>query len=787
MVQNSKTKLCAGVTLEAFASCTSREQSSIKQEDIQLFSKFWVVNLDPLATGFIPLKMVPSMIRNVGSPFDILSVRLRTMRYLCIRQELIIMSENSSRFVPKGIKGPLALLLRKLQSIEDNLWRPILEEHSVEGQEAAFSASMDQDEESSQGDYEDQDEDNCDIGEGTQGTDTPGDIEDKRQGMASISARQDARLDRQLEDDLHPFQISGNNFGRRQSMSVNRRFPKARKISSSKRMRKKSFKPPSAAEIKENSMIANDPSLSDNVSRQGTPKATWKILLVQISIWCLLKLLPRHEFLKRRQQHVRFDEVLHTLIYWNPSFRWIPRSVIVSRSDLDQEIVTSVAKEMIGALCSGVAVRYRLSKMILSGETSLNRDQNLESAWETVAIVEEGNNLKLGPQAIDENHELFPAYWMEAAKFWEKEEEESTSRGALARILIQNCVTLSELISIGSNRGLQLELMPNIFEDEQIPDILCSDPRLAAACDQVRAKEIISRLLKAGFGKLLKLYAEGLGFDVYSVTDLSELSIKELTSLLKLKPVQAKLLEVDGPLSSWADENVDIDEDIAESNDRMVELNNKLEKIKEERAQLLAVVAEAQSRQIAAQTETDRLASALRLQGINLETYEESAPMFTTVLSGDVADDGMQGSSHEFDSASASASMLESISVNDSNMAQTSAEIPSSGAVDLAKLQDEIAVKRAQLKRLQEQLKVSKIREAVSSTMTDHTEAEETEMLACRQVRLQHRMERRQEVSDLSNTASKSGLSAMGIEGPKKNRYNKSNAEEIAGKLPAWL
>ena len=87
MVQNSKTELCVGVTLEAFASCTSREQSSIKQEDIQLFSKFWVVNLDPLATGFIPLKMVPPMIRSVGSPFDILSVRLRTMRYLCIRQD----------------------------------------------------------------------------------------------------------------------------------------------------------------------------------------------------------------------------------------------------------------------------------------------------------------------------------------------------------------------------------------------------------------------------------------------------------------------------------------------------------------------------------------------------------------------------------------------------------------------------------------------------------------------------------------------------------------------------
>mmetsp|Transcript_45712 Transcript_45712/g.95792 ORF Transcript_45712/g.95792 Transcript_45712/m.95792 type:complete len:789 (-) Transcript_45712:124-2490(-) len=759
-------RLFIGVTLEAFASCTSREQSSIKEEDILLFSKFWVENLDPLATGFIPLKMVPPMIRSLGSPFDILSLRLRTMRYLCIRKELIILSENSGKFVPKGLKGPLVLLLRKLQAIEDNLWRPILEEHSVEGKDAAFSASMDQDEESSQGDYEVPDEDT------SEGHVSPGEIEDTRQGIASISTRQGARLD--CQDEMHPFQISGNNFGRRQSTSANRRFSKIRKISSSKRVRKKSFIPLSAAAAKENSIIAKDQSQSENASRPGTPQATWKILLVQIPIWCLLKLLPRHEFLKRRPEYVRFDEVLHALIYWNPSFRWVPRSVVVSRSVLDQEIVTAVAKDMIGALCSGVAVRYRLSKLLLLGESNLYHDQDHESA-----LLETGTNNEEA-QTIDENHE-FPASWIDAANFWEKEEEESTSRGALARILIQNSVTLSDLISIGSDQGLQIELLPNIFEDEQIPDILCSDPRLAPACDQVRAKEIIRRLLKAGNEKLLKLYAEGLGFDVYSVTDLSELSIQELTSLLKLKPVQAKVLEVDGP--PWVDENVDIDDAIAESNDKMVELNKKLDKIKEERAQLLAVVAEAKTRQIAAQTETDCLASALRLQGINLETKDVPDPLVATLLPGDVTDDGLLGSSNDLDSASAS--MLESASVNDSNIAQTSTEIPSSGAVDLAKLRDEIAVKRAQLKRLQEQLKVSKIREAASSTVTDLTEAEEAEILACRQVRLQRRMERRQQVSDLS--ASKSGLSAMGIEGPKKTRYNKGNAEETAGKLPAWL
>jgi len=155
------------------------------------------------------------------------------------------------------------------------------------------------------------------------------------------------------------------------------------------------------------------------------------------------------------------------------------------------------------------------------------------------------------------------------------------------------------------------------------------------------------------------------------------------------------------------------------------------------------------------------------------------------LLSGDAIDESWLTSPNDL--GTASFSMLEGGSVNESSIVQTLKDIPSSGAMDLAKLRDEIAVKRAQLKRLQEQLKVSKIREAASSTVTDHTEEEEAEMVACRQARLQRRMERRQQVSDLSNTASKSGLTAMGIEGPKKTRYNKGNAEETAGKLPAWL
>jgi hypothetical protein len=157
------------------------------------------------------------------------------------------------------------------------------------------------------------------------------------------------------------------------------------------------------------------------------------------------------------------------------------------------------------------------------------------------------------------------------------------------------------------------------------------------------------------------------------------------------------------------------------------------------------------------------LASALRLQGIDLETKEVPEPVDATLLLDDatVQVDGWLGSQNDLGTV-----MFGGTAVNYSSIDQTSTGITSSRAVDMTKLRDEIAVKRAQLKHLQEQLKVSQIREAAGPTVTDHTEADEVEMLACRQIRLQHRMERRQQVSD-PNTASKSGLSAMGIEGPK--------------------
>jgi hypothetical protein len=135
-------------------------------------------------------------------------------------------------------------------------------------------------------------------------------------------------------------------------------------------MREKSFMPLSAA-AKANPIIANDELQGKNSSHTGTTQATWKIRLVQVPIWFLLKLLPQHEFLKRRPEHVRFDELLHALIYWNLSFRFVPRSSIVSRSDLDKENVTCVAREKIGVLCCGVVTRYHLAKLLLQKQTSI--------------------------------------------------------------------------------------------------------------------------------------------------------------------------------------------------------------------------------------------------------------------------------------------------------------------------------------------------------------------------------------------------------------------------------
>ena len=306
--------------------------------------------------------------------------------------------------------------------------------------------------------------------------------------------------------------------------------------------------------------------------------------------------------------------------------------------------------------------------------------------------------------------------------------------------------------------------------------MLCSDSYLAKACEHVRGKEIFCRLLKAGHEKLLKMYAEGLGIDVYSVSDLSEISAEEIMSLLKFKSIQEKILEIDGP--AGFDENEDFDEDLLEATNLIQEEKAQLAKIKNEEDQLLAVVKEARSRHMAAQAETERIATALRVQGIDIEVEDEKQELDSPSRDFSAApDDALIRQ----DSA-ALAEVKEGILEPDSSVAHS----------NRAKLNEAIVIKRAQLQRLQEQLKISKTREATGALPSEfRSEEDEAAALACRQARLQRRMERKQQASDPSKLASKSGLAAMGIDGPTKTRYSKGKAEASAGnhkgKIPAWL
>jgi hypothetical protein len=209
-----------------------------------------------------------------------------------------------------------------------------------------------------------------------------------------------------------------------------------------------------------------------------------------------------------------------------------------------------------------------------------------------------------------------------------------------------------------------------------------------------------------------------------------------------------------------------------------------LEKIKSEEDQLLAVVKEARSRHMAAQAETERIATALRVQGIDIDVEDER--------------NEMESPSNDF-SASSNHFMMRQDSgaqAAGSNKMTTGLqgilEPDSVGQSNHAKLNEAIAIKRAQLQRLQEQLKISRSREAAGAFLAEiKSEEDEAAALACRQARLQRRMERKQQASDPSKVASKSGLAAMGIDGPTKSKYSKGRAEASAGnhkgKTPAWL
>ena len=775
-----------GVTLEAFSSCTTREFSSIKGDDIKRFSNFWSTNLDPYGTGFIPMRMVPPLIRSLGSPFDILSLSVSRMRYLCIREELLMLSKDYKTFEATRHDGPLLTLFHKFKEIEENLWRPILEEHSahkIDKDRNAHHRNVNEEEEDSQtgsdGVANELSGPNYNNGIDPSSDDGP---EYKIESDIPVESRHDP-ASKQQDFQVHPFQISGSEFGRRQSVVGKRRPSKARKAiksSSSDKTRRKSFAAfPAAAKV--NLMIDEDHSIPKSTVALRNPKTTWSIRLVQVPLWVLSKLIPTYEFMRRPPGHVRFDEVLNALIYWNPTFHVIPRNIVASRMELDQVIMRSVALQIILALFNGVVTRSRSSKTLLAVELSTGHNSSHDSEGE---IAEESTPNDKSLQSLIESSQGFPNSWMEAARFWEREEEESTSRGALARILTQGQASLGELSEVASDLGLDIESKENIFEDEQIPDVLCSDPRLARACDHVRAKEIVHRLLKAGHGKLLKLYAEGFGFDVYSVPELSDLDGGQLLTLIQNKVIQAKVLEIDGP--TGFDENEDLDEQLLEATNHLQNINAQVAKSRNERDQLVAVLAEARSRQMAAQAETDRVAAALRLQGIEVDFEDVADPL--SPLSPRPSEEELGATFVK----SVTNSQQDTAATNGSEGA-TAKTAAAAGSSELAKIRETIAIKRGQIQRLQEQLKISKAREANGASLNEvRTDEDEAAILACRQARLQRRIERRQQAPDPSNAASKSGLSAMGIEGPKKPKYGKGKIEQALlssqrGKMPAWL
>ena len=715
------------------------------------------------------------------------------MRYLCIREELSILSKKTKKLVVTDQDGPLFKLFCRLKTLEEKLWKPILEEHSASNSQQRFDSSdhptgIDYDYD---GNEDENEEDDCIETESEQNISTNSaevtyssqitnavNTEFTAEG-ANTTRNKFQNYEPGMQDEKHPFQISGSGFGRRQNVVGKRRISVTRKAkkSSSKKLKQKSFL---SSPFNRPDQTRPDSSDTRNMSRTS-PNATWSIRLIQVPLWFLSKLLPTHEFLRRPQDHVRFDEVLNALIYWNPSFTFFPRSFVAARSDLDQTIVQTVAQQLISGLLSGIAIRFRASKRRKEAEKST--EEPVEKSDENSAIVLTGEN----SFRFETNSEIFPSSWIEAARFWEKEEEESTSRGLLARILIQRKVSLNDLYTIGNDQGLDLKLQEDIFEDEQIADVLCTDPRLAPACNHVRAREIALRLLKAGHEKLLKLYAEAMGFDVSSAPNVAEISGEELLSLLKIKPIQAKIEEIDGPAGS--DENENLDQALHESILQLEDHNIQLTKIMQERDQLLAVVTEARARYASSKAENDKIVAALRVQGIKIEVdHEESDPSLSDDQQIKAGWDAYMQGNTELMSPEFSQSNSEFSS------AASKDEIKSSRAkiAENAKLRDAIAIKRAQLQRLQEQLKISKMREASVEKTAQSPKEVEVAALASRQARLQRQMDRRQQVSGPSNAASKSGLSAMGIEGPKISRYSKAKAEKASAgnqrvKLPAWL
>ena len=149
------------------------------------------------------------------------------------------------------------------------------------------------------------------------------------------------------------------------------------------------------------------------------PTPTLWMRCVQFAIWMVAANLSDEERIVRKKGHVRYNEVILALIYWNKQRNVVPSKVQELRRDFDEEIITSVAFQIVQGLVNGAVLRrrrriakaeahsrFQRAKEMLTGKTkesmkllrmtTLNaRQKHIEQAQDAYARqqVEEYSNL----------------------------------------------------------------------------------------------------------------------------------------------------------------------------------------------------------------------------------------------------------------------------------------------------------------------------------------------------------------------------------------------------------
>lgn len=539
--------LFVGMIINNFSFCSNKDANGVvTPAHVEHLSVTWVNKFDEHATAYIALDQVYALMHQLGEPLGIYGTDGNVGRYLCVRYDLQLTLEEAR--VKDAASTAPEKMLNWLRSVEKRLEDERYEEWRIMQEEAAAYevGMMDKDRKKKKHHDDDDEEDGGDDAsqEGAPSEEAgPSDEDDQEPLDAEEDEEDPERRKKRLKAKKRlramgrkfghaEVWVAGGNMGRKSRASRGRRDSESLTPQEQERMQRIEQEQQEAAAKRE---------YFDEVKRQQKPRKTAWMLLIGLLRWLIANtLVSKQRTYQRKQNQIRYDEVVDTLLYWNKKDSIVPKRIADAREQRDADIIQHVAAQMISAVIKGAAQRQRERKL----KEKKAKLRNLAKYGRMQSFVKVDEPEPEEDPVVKEAEEQ-DAMESKAAELLQSSDfEPGATKDVLATLIVQKLITFKELKQAATEVGVEVSGEEGMFALEEVDlEPLLSHPAIAGPVKDLRVREDIEMLVGAGYAGLLREAAEEAGVELPALGSQhwEDLDLDLLKKLLKVEKVKVRV------------------------------------------------------------------------------------------------------------------------------------------------------------------------------------------------------------------------------------------------------